>query len=92
MRSKAKMITTASSTGSQPMDGGPARHPAERGDDFSSAFWPDPGVERFIAETIEQGHRSTGTCPTLLGAAPGGPSLRARRWGLRKQVALAVTW
>ena len=86
MRSKAKMINYGIVYGLSAY--GMADRldiPQAEADDFIQRYLAGfPAVERFIAETIEQGTEH-GYVSTLLGRRRQVPELRARRWELRKQ-------
>ena len=86
MRSKAKMINYGIVYGLSAY--GMADRldiPQAEADDFIRRYLAGfPAVERFIAETIEQGTEH-GYVSTLLGRRRQVPELRARRWELRKQ-------
>ncbi len=86
MRSKAKMINYGIVYGLSAY--GMADRldiPQAEADDFIQRYLAGfPAVERFIAETIEQGTEH-GYVSTLLGRRRQVPELRARRWEMRKQ-------
>jgi DNA polymerase-1 len=86
MRSKAKMINYGIVYGLSAY--GMADRldiPQSEADDFIKRYLAGfPAVERFIAETIEQGTEH-GYVSTLFGRRRQVPELRARRWELRKQ-------
>jgi DNA polymerase I len=86
MRSKAKMINYGIVYGLSAY--GMADRldiPQSEADDFIKRYLAGfPAVERFIADTIEQGTEH-GYVSTLFGRRRQVPELRARRWELRKQ-------
>ncbi len=86
MRSKAKMINYGIVYGLSAY--GMADRldiPQAEADEFIQRYLAGfPAVERFIAQTIEQGTEH-GYVSTLLGRRRQVPELRARRWELRKQ-------
>jgi DNA polymerase-1 len=86
MRSKAKMINYGIVYGLSAY--GMADRldiPQSEADDFITRYLAGfPAVERFIAQTIEQGTEH-GYVSTLFGRRRQVPELRARRWELRKQ-------
>jgi DNA polymerase I len=86
MRSKAKMINYGIVYGLSAY--GMADRldiPQAEADDFIQRYLAGfPAVERFIAQTIEQGTEH-GYVSTLLGRRRQVPELRARRWEMRKQ-------
>ena len=86
MRSKAKMINYGIVYGLSAY--GMADRldiPQSEADDFIKRYLAGfPAIERFIAETIEQGTEH-GYVSTLFGRRRQVPELRARRWELRKQ-------
>ncbi len=86
MRSKAKMINYGIVYGLSAY--GMADRldiPQDEADDFIKRYLAGfPAIERFIAQTIEQGTEQ-GYVATLFGRRRQVPELRARRWELRKQ-------